>query len=610
MAERKSLQVNSVEFDGIKNNLKEFLKGQETFRDYDFEGSGLSVLIDLLAYNTYYQAFYNNMAVNEMFLDSAVKRASVVSHAKTLGYTPNSRTAPTAVVDVTFPSTPSASVLLPGAQFTTSINGRTYTFVNTQTVNISPTAPHIENLSIKEGRLTTTSYVVPDIQKNRKYEIPDLSVDISTITVRVQASQTDTTGYTDTWSVANNLTEVTPTSKVYWIEENTLGTFEIVFGDDVLGQKLSAGNLITITYLVTNGSAANGAGNGDTPNARAFRYLNSSYTVEVKSIASGGAEREEIEDIRFKAPRAYSAQNRAVTKGDYSSLIESNFTGFDSVFVYGGEEADPPSFGRVFIAIKPSDGELVNETTKKRVEDFLKTKAVLTITPVVIDPDYTYLRFSANVFYDTTKTTLSGQGLSTAIRSSIIDNISRNLGKFGTVFSMSKLLTDIDQTSDSIESSSVSVTMEKRLLPFSQRPVSYVANFGNEIYHPHDGHKGVTRSNTFKYLDPVDQQVKNVNIEDDGFGNLSFYTLINETKQTVLENAGEVDYANGIVRLNQVQVLPPDIDPYIVLYADAENQRYKSIRDLILFCDYIDDPSAIEVTLNGVTDVGSLAVSI
>lgn len=609
MADRKSLQVNSVEFDGIKNNLKAFLQGQETFKDYDFEGSGLSVLIDILAYNTYYQAFYNNMAVNEMFLDSAVKRASVVSHAKTLGYTPNSRTAATAIVDVTFPTTPSASILLPGAQFTTSINGKTYTFVNTQTATISATAPHITNLSIKEGRLASTTYVVPDVSKNRKYEIPELSVDISTITVRVQASQTDTTGYTDTWSVSGDLTTITPTSKVYWIEENTLGSFEIVFGDDVIGQKLSAGNVVTITYLVTNGSIGNGAGNGDTTTARAFRYLTSSYDVAVKSVASGGAERESIEDIRFKAPRAYTTQNRAVTKGDYSSLVESNFTGFDSVFVFGGEEAEPPSFGRVFVALKPSNGTVVSELLKKSVEDFLKTKAVLSITPTVIDPDYTYLRFKANVFYDTTRTTLSPQGISTAIRSGIVENLSQNLGKFGRVFSVSKLLKEIDASSDSIESSSVKVTMEKRLLPSSERPVSYVAKFGNEIYHPHDGHSVVITSNTFKYLDPTDQVVKDVFIEDDGFGKLVLFTLVNETKQLILENAGEVDYLNGVVRLNQVQVLPPDDDPFIKIYAVAENQRYKSVRDMILFCDYVEDTSAIEVVVNGVTDTGSLVIS-
>lgn len=609
MADRKSLQVNSVEFDGIKSNLKAFLQNQETFRDYDFEGSGLSVLVDLLAYNTYYQAFYNNMAVNEMFLDSAVKRSSVVSHAKTLGYTPNSRTAPTAIVDVTFPSTPSASVLLPGAQFTTSINGKTYTFVNTQTATIAATAPHISNLPIKEGRLASTTYVVPDVQKNRKYEIPELSVDISTVTVRVQASQTDTTGYTDTWSVAGDLTSITSTSKVYWIEENTLGTFEVLFGDGVVGQKLSAGNVITITYLVTNGSAANGAGNGDSVTTRAFRYLNSSYTVEVKSVASGGAERESIEDIRFKAPRAYTTQNRAVTKGDYSSLIESNFTGFDSVFVFGGEEADPPSFGRVFIALKPSSGTVVSEALKKQVEDFLKTKAVLSITPTVIDPDYTYLRFNANVFYDTTRTTLSTQGIASAIRSGIVQNLSQNLGKFGRVFSISKLLKEIDASSDSIESSAVSVTMEKRLLPSSERPVSYTAKFGNEIYHPHDGHKVVITSNTFKYLDPVDQQTKDVFIEDNGFGRLSLFTLVNETKNVVLQEAGIVDYANGIVKLNQVQVLPPVDDPYIKIFATAQNQRYTSIRDMILFCDYAEDTSAITVFVNGVAETGSLVTS-
>mgnify|MGYP001500719909 CR=1 FL=1 len=607
---RKNLSVNSIEFEDIKTNLKNFLKGQTEFKDYDFEGSGMAVLIDLLAYNTYYQGFYNNVVANEMFLDSAVKRSSVVSLAKSLGYTPNSKTAPTASVDVTFPTLPTSNILLPGAQFTTVLDGKSFTFVNTESAEISwsdADTPAITNLPIKEGTLSSVSYVIPDADNNRKYKINDKDVDISTVTVRVQNSQTDTTGITDTWSRSGDFTEILSTSNVYWIEENTSGDFQIYFGDDVVGKKPEAGNLITITYLITKGTAANGAGNGDSSTARSFIYLNAGNTVEVKSVASGGADLETVDQIRFKAPRAFTSQNRAVTKDDYAALVESNFTGFDSVFVFGGEEATPPTFGSVFVAIKPSTGTLVSNVLKQQVQDFLRNKAVLSITPVVIDPSYTYIRLVVNTIYDSSKTTLSSDSLSSAITSNIKSNIDTNLGKFNQSFSISKLLADIDSTSSAIDSSSVAVTMEKRILPTSVRDVSYVVYYGNPIFHPHDGHMSVISSNTFRYLDPTDSIIKDVFIEDNGSGSLSFCQTIGQTKQIVLENAGTVDYGNGIIRINQVQILSPADDPEIKIFAIARNQRYVSVQDKILINDYLQDPSAIIVTTNVSTTTPSLS---
>ena len=612
---RKNLSVNSIEFEDIKTNLKNFLKGQTEFKDYDFEGSGMSVLIDLLAYNTYYQGFYNNVVANEMFLDSAVKRSSVVSLAKSLGYTPNSKTAPTAIVDVTFPDEPDSSTLLPGAQFSTSLDGKSYTFVNVDTAEINwtgGTTPAITNLNIKEGVLSNASYVVPDATNNRKYKINDPNVDISTVRVRVQSSQTDTTGLTDTWSRSGDFTEITAASNVYWIEENSSGEFQIYFGDGVIGKKPEAGNVITITYLITNGTAANGAGNTDSSQARSFVYLNAGNTVEVKSVAAGGTDLESVDTIRFKAPRAFTSQNRAVTKDDYASLVESNFTGFDSVFVFGGEEADPPTFGSVFVSLKPSIGTIVSEAVKQQVQDFLSTKAVLSVTPVVIDPDYTYIRLTINSLYDSTKTSLSTDALTSAIRSNVISNIDNNLGKFNQSFSISKLLADIDKTSSSIDSSSVSVLMEKRILPTSVRDVSYIVRYGNPIFHPHDGHMSVISSNTFKYLDPIDSVTKDVYVEDDGRGLLSFCRNVGGSKEVVLEKAGTVDYKNGIIRIDQVQILSPDESPEVKIFAVAQNQRYVSLRDKILFNDYVKDPSAIIITTSPTvltTSVSSLESS-
>lgn len=611
MTQRKNLSVNSTEFDTIKANLKEFLRGQEQFKDYDFEGSGLAVLLDVLAYNTFYQAFYNNVVANEIFLDSAVKRSSVVSHAKSLGYTPSSKTAATAVVDVTLGSAPSSSVLLPGAQFTTTINSKTYTFVNTESAEINfvdANTPAITELIIKEGSLSSASYIVPDAANNTKYLIPDKNVDISTVKVRVQNSQTDTTGITDTWSRATDLTQVGPTTKTYFIEENTSGFYEITFGDSVIGVKPNIGNLVTITYLITNGPVANGAGNNDTTDNRSFVYLNGSNDVSVISAAVGGTDKENIDSIRFKAPRVFSAQNRAVTKGDYSALVSSNFNGFDSVFVFGGEEAIPPAFGTVFVVLKPASGTIVSDAVKSEVQDFLESKAVLSISPIVIDPDYTYLRFMINVFYDKNKTTLSSGAITNSIRTKAIQNLNDNLGKFSQSFSVSRLLTDIDAASTSIDSSDVDVVMEKRLVPTSTTAVSYEFRFGNPIFHPATGYPSVLSSNQIQYLDPTDNTTKQVFVEDDGDGIVSLYQLVNNMKVVVLNNAGSVDYDNGIVRLNSMQLASPNNDPFVKLFAQADNQRYVSKQDKILLNDYLLDDTAILISVNGIEQETSVSI--
>jgi len=608
---RKNLSINSVEFEDIKTNFKTFLSGQDVFKDYDYEGSALATLIDLLAYNTYYQAFYNNIVANEMFLDSSVKRSSVVSHAKSIGYTPSSRSASTAIVDLVFGSTPSSTVLLPGSQFTTTINSQTYTFVNVDSAEIvnNDGVWSVTDLVIKEGTLTNVTYIVPDSNTTNKYEIPDQNVDTSTIKVRVQASQNDTTGLTDVWSRSTDITEIEPTSNVFFLEENTRQNYEIYFGDGVLGRKLEAGNLVTITYLTTNGSVANGVGNNETESNRSFLYLNNNNTVIVKSPSSGGAEKENIDVIRFRAPRSFISQNRAVTKDDYSSLIASNFSEFDSVFVYGGEEAEPPSYGSVFVALKPKIGTIVTSALKKQVESFLTRKAVLAVRPVIIDPNYTYLRFNFDVSYDTNKTSLTAPSLAQAIKRNVTQNISTNLGKFGQSFSISKLLTDVDSSSTSIDSSAVSVTMEKRFLATSSRVVSYNLDFGNPIYHPHDGHIPVISSNEFRYLNNEVGEIQNVFLEDDGFGNISFFQKKDDnTKVLVAANTGRVDYQRGRITLDRVQILSPTDITFIQVYAKANNKRYTSVRDMILINDYVNDLTSIQVTLNGIEQFVSTTI--
>lgn len=602
---RKNLSVNSLDFEDIKTNLKNYLRSQDVFKDYDFEGSAIATLVDILAYNTYYQGFYNNVVANEMFLDSAVKRSSVVSLAKSLGYVPKSRTAANAIVDLVYGSPPSQTVLLPGAQFTTTVNDKRLTFVNVDSANITETdgVYSISDLVIKEGTLTNTTFIVPDTTNQNKYTITEPNIDASTIKVRVQSSQTDTTGINESWSRVFDLSGLDSTTNVFFVEENTNGEYEIFFGDGVLGKKPEPGNLVTVTYLITGGEIGNGAGRNDAEGNRSFRYLNADNDVIVKTPAVGGAEKETINDIRFRAPRSYATQNRAVTESDFVSLIESNFTEFESVFVFGGEQANPPAFGVVYVALKGIPPETTaTPSQKQRVEEFLKTKSIIGVRPIAIDPDITYMRFNIDASYEPEKTTLSGPSIVAAIRNNVESNIDINLGKFNKTFSVSKFLTDIDSASAAIESSSVDVTMEKKFLAENTlNTLSYTFEFGNPIFHPHDGHIPVISSNTFRYFDPTDSVTKNIRLEDDGFGNISFY-LADPSKALVARNVGVVDYSAGIIRLTQVQIFSPTDSPIIRIFAKANEKRYRILREKILVNDYRLDPSAIRITLNGIAE--------
>ena len=315
MTTQKSLQVNSLDFDQIKLNIKSFLSSQTLFKDYDFEGSGLSVLLDVLSYVTYYQGIYNHLSSNELFLDTAVKRSSVVSHAKALGYTPRSITSPTAVVDLT---TTQTGFLRKGSIFTARQNDVLYNFININDRDV--VNGEIIDLSLQEGSLKSKSFVVPNNKNNQSFVIDDENVDTSTIKVTVQRSVTDLTGLADPWTSSLSVVDAKGDSKMYFIEETFDGLPSILFGDDVIGKKLSAGNLVTVTYLTTRGPLANGIGNNDSVSNRVFNF-NSTSTVSVKSIASGGDFRETSNSIKFNAPKSYASQNRAVTQGDFDSLV-------------------------------------------------------------------------------------------------------------------------------------------------------------------------------------------------------------------------------------------------------------------------------------------------
>jgi hypothetical protein len=480
------LRVTELDFDTIKQNLKTFLNQQSEFTDYDFEGSGLSILLDVLAYNTHYNAFYLNMIANESFLDTALLRDSVISHAKVLGYVPYSRKAPRANINftVTTNSTTPATVTIPkGFRFLSNeIDGVSYGFVTlSETVATkSNTSFNFLNLPIYEGQLVTYSYVHNQATNPKQvFTVQDDGVDTSTITVSVQASSTNTS--TEIFTLATDATEATTTSPVFYLQENKGEKYDIYFGDNVIGKRIADGAIVSITYLITNGSIANKANNFVATSSLADSLANNldNFTINPVAEAAGGAERESVDEIKFSAPLQFTTQNRLVTFKDYETYIKKNYPAVDSVSVWGGEDESPPTYGRVFIALKPKQNYYLSDVEKQRIiDEIIAPKAVVAVQTIIRDPEFLYLLISPTVTYDPKKTTLTTDQLKTGIRNAILEYKTTYLDKFESKFILSKVQEAVDATdSNSIIGSKVSVRVQKRFKPSTDQSKPYTIYF-------------------------------------------------------------------------------------------------------------------------------------
>lgn len=468
-----NIRITELDFDEIKQNLKNYLKSQTEFSDYDFEGSGLSVLLDILAYNTHYNAYYMNMVANEMFLDSALKRESAISLAKHLSYVPTSRRAASATVNVqvnNVTGSPATLTMDRYTPFTTTIDGVTYTFSNLEPITITPSNGDyiFENVVIKEGFrvVNTFTSVTPGTQE--KFVIPNVEIDTTTLRVSVQTSLTDTT--TKTFTQVDDITAITGESLSYFLEQNNNGFYEIFFGDGNLGQKLKAGNIVIVEYLVTSGSDVN-VSRTFSPSDVSFALTGSiqgftNATVSTLVTPTDGQLEESLASIKFNAPRSYTAQNRAVTAKDYEAIIKQNNVNIDSVVVWGGEDNDPPVYGKVFISAIPASGTFITNSVKTNIIDtILGSKKVVSLTPEIVDPDYFYVNVTTNVKYNTTATNLSSTEISNLVRSSIENYFDQNLNNFNLPFTYSKLTSAIDDSDSSIIGNITNVKIQKRFVP-------------------------------------------------------------------------------------------------------------------------------------------------
>ena len=555
MVNTTKLQVTEFDFDEVKANLKTFLKNQTEFTDYDFEGSGMSSLLDVLAYNTHYLGFNANMLANEMFLDSASLRSSITSHAKTLGYTPTSARAASATVNVILNTTDTTATMPAGTVFNTTINEDSYQFVTITDVTKSNPGSVIsfDDTVIYEGSWITSRYTVDASNIEQRFLINDNRSDTSTLRVKVQTSASDST--TTTYTLATDIAAISSTSTVYFLQEVEGGQFEIYFGDGILGKAVTDGNIIIIEYVVTNKTLGNG---GTTfVNAETISTVSDVITTTVINSA-GGAEPESLASIKLNAPLDYASQGRCVTTEDYKIYVKQLFPNTQSVSVWGGESGsytaadgsiDTAEYGKVFISVKSTTGKNLTEVQKEQLVKDLGPYTVASITPVIVDPETLYVILNVDFKFDSNKTTKSVDELESLINTTLTNYSNNDLKSFVGVFRYSNLVYKIDNTDNSIVNNTTKITLAKFFTPDTTQSISYKINFNNALYNPHSEHMisegGIIASTGFY----VDGNANEMFFDDDGAGNLRVYYLTSGVRSYYNPTAGTIDYSIGSITI-------------------------------------------------------------
>jgi hypothetical protein len=579
--------------------------------------------MDVLAYNTHYQSYYANMVANETFLDSALLLPSVVSIAKHLNYVPKSYRSAVAYVDVEYLNVTSDTArsvqngtefIVAGDRFVGSLGSQNYVFNATRNHQVQREGNRYfaRNVEIKEGFTKTITYVY-DTNSNidQKFLIPEINVDTTSFEVRVSQSSIDTSGIETLWTQVSDVNNLNSDSTVYFLQFNASNQYEIYFGDGVIGKKPTAGNVITILYRTCSGSLANGVGLNDNSTTRSFRYAErvSSQTTllagtDGRPAASfGGSEQESIQSIKYYAPRNYQAQERAVTAEDYRTILSRSYgEQADSVFVWGGEDNDPPVYGKVFVSIKPKNAVRLTQLQKLAIaKNILKEKNLVSIIPEVVDPDYLYLMLTINAKYNSAKTTLSQETLQQNIKNLIYVYGSDNIGKFDRDFNESTFVSHVNTNyNPPVTSCSIDLQLKKSFEPNLSTITNYTVNFDNELYHPIDGYTPILSSSQFGYQDSTSslETPPNVDayIDDDGNGNVRIYKIVNGAKIYLNQTAGTINYTTGKITLTNFapQYLNPETQTSISFTVIPKNSDVSSRRNQILILNYED------ITVNAV----------
>ena len=574
MSANTYLKVTELDFDEIRTNLESYLSSQDKFSDYNFDGSAMSVLLDVLAYNTHYNAYYLNMVANEMFLDTAQQRDSVVSRAKELGYAPASSIGSQAEVSIQFTEVAGdvPQVTIPkNSKFATTVDDVTYTYVSPQAVRVDRSSANTftKVITIKEGEPLSHAWTVSTTNPVR-YIIPNTGVDTSSISVKVQNSSTDSTE--TEYTRATNVNEVFKTSPVFFLEESADGKYELIFGQGGLGKAVVGGNIIKADYLVCNGNATDGASTFSVESVDTG--LSPAPIINITSVdrkSSGGRFQESIESIKFNAPRNFQTQNRAVVSNDYDRIILTENSDLQSVIAFGGEDFDPPTFGKVYIAIKPFNEEFATITRKQRLKESIKDRTPLAIDPIIIDADYTYLVPTITVNYDLTRTVLTDDGIASNVRDAIKTFSTENLERFGNRLRYSRFVRALDNTSEgSVLNTDAVISIEKRFVPDINNASNVKLKYNNQI------RPSTLNSTQFTYNGFQAQ------LGDDGNGVVNIFRFSDQrVKVNIVAAAGTIDYASGIVELQNFEPTAFS-DIQVKVSVTPENFDVLAVREQIL----------------------------
>ena len=583
MAANSSIVLTQLDFDSYKDSLKTFLRSQDRFKDYDFDGSNLSVLLDVLSYNTYQNAFYLNMISNEMFLDSAKLRDSVISHAKELNYLPRSFRSSSAVIQLVITSADASkrSIVIPkGTSFTSRVDDFTYNFSTTENYVITKRTPSGSNLiyesepiRVYEGSYLSDTYTI-NYANPLVYKISNKRVDLESLLVTVFEDNGTTT---HTYTRATSLFGHDLNSKVFFLQPGIGDAYEVVFGDGVVGRKPKNNSVVVIEYRVCNGELPNGA----------FRFINtariddeSNVVIETITAATDGAVAEDLNSIKYNAPRAFTTQERAVTSEDYENLLKANFPEINAVVAYGGEDANPPQYGRIFLSIDLDEVDGLPKIKEAEYKKFLRSRSSVAIEPLFVSPDYTYLYVNTNIKYNINLTGLNPEDIRTNVIDSILTHASVNLNNFGRTLRYSRFIRDVDAAENSIISNETQVELVKYLTPVLSTTVTstptstsgslvslatsgvvssgqnVTIDFKNPLKNDVPG-KGaehligdihVVSSSTFTY-----NGLPNCRLEDNGDGIMRIINTSGTQHRTILD-IGTVDYDTGIVRINNFNI--------------------------------------------------------
>lgn len=577
MAANNTLAVTQLDFQGMTDNLVAFLQNYPQFKDYDFEGSNLRTLIDLLSYNTYINSFYTNMAINEMFLDTAAIRDSVISHSKTLNYLPRSYKSAEAKINITiYPNDNPAYIVIPaGTRFNGTDGQKVFGFMTNEDTIVTPVSNvyAVSNVSIFEGVTITEIFTVNNSIENQRYIMNNPTIDTSSLVVQVSNSS----GSYETWTYAPTLLGLKTTSKAYFLQA-TSNKYELVFGDDIVSAAPPNGSKIKALYRVCNGDAANGIkqfkATGNMGGYGTFTVTTSTVANGTTISSTGGSKAESTKSIKLNAPRSFQTLERAVTIEDYKNILFAQFPEIRALNVYGGDVLYPPQYGKVYISVDVENAVGLSSVEASKIESFIATRAPISITPVVIAPDYTYARVTTDVKYNLNVSALSASDIQSLVLSQIQTYNTGNLVDFNKTLRYSKLMSAIDSADTSITQTNTKLQIFKNITPIANVKLNVGLEYQNAIV------AGTITSTGFTY-----GTASSCLLEDDGLGKLQIVTYINGVKNVLVTSIGTVDYTTGTINIVNLEVVD-FFGNYISIFADTVTTDFSCIENTILEIDY------------------------